>query len=110
MSKSLAQQSFQRQILFGYLTICRGNKDYHYEYSIVPVRAAAGKLVGVGVVLRNITRLRERATEKLESSDRELLDVAQEEVMRLKHLVGELLDLTKGEERRLRDPTGLQVD
>jgi NtrC-family two-component system sensor histidine kinase KinB len=116
-----------------YLTIRRGRTDYHYEYSIAPVRASAGRLVGVVVVLRNITRLREldrlknefvmtashelrtpltsiemsvnllqeRAESKLDLPERELLGVAREEVVRLKHLVNELLDLTKIESGKL---------
>ncbi len=45
--------------------------------------------------------LQERAGDRLESSEQELLQVAQDEVVRLKHLVNELLDLTKIESGKI---------
>jgi len=109
------------------LTIAQGAGQSHYEYSITPVQAPAGRLVGIIVVLRDITRLweldrlksefvmtashelrtpltsiemsvhllHERAAGKLEAADVELIEIAEEEVTRLKRLVTELLDLTK---------------
>jgi NtrC-family two-component system sensor histidine kinase KinB len=45
--------------------------------------------------------LRERAADALDQSNRELLEVAYEEVVRLKNLVNELLDLTRIESGRI---------
>lgn len=45
--------------------------------------------------------LQERTGDRLEASEQELLRVAQEEVVRLKHLVNELLDLTKIESGKI---------
>ena len=116
-----------------YVTIQHGDRECHYEYSITPVEASAGNRIGVVVVLRDVTRLREldrlksefvmtashelrtpltsiemsvnllqeRAGDKLDPSEQELLGVAQEEIVRLKHLVGELLDLTKIESGKI---------
>lgn len=116
-----------------YVTIPHGEHEAHYEYSITPVEASAGKRTGVVVVLRDVTRLREldrlksefvmtashelrtpltsiemsvnllheRAGDKLDPSEQELLEVAREETIRLKHLVGELLDLTKIESGKI---------
>ncbi|OHB68937.1 MAG: hypothetical protein A2V70_09645, partial [Planctomycetes bacterium RBG_13_63_9] len=116
-----------------YVTIPHGERESHYEYSITPVEASAGKRTGVVVVLRDVTRLREldrlksefvmtashelrtpltsiemsvnllqeRASDKLDPSEQELLGVAKEETVRLKHLVGELLDLTKIESGKI---------
>ncbi len=109
------------------LAIARPAGEAHYEYSITPVQAQGGQLVGIVVVLRDITRLweldrlksefvmtashelrtpltsmemsihllQERTEGKLEAAEVELLEIAQEEVTRLKRLVTELLDLTK---------------
>ena len=116
-----------------YVTIQHGERESQYEYSITPVEASAGNRIGVVVVLRDVTRLREldrlksefvmtashelrtpltsiemsvnllqeRAGDKLDPSEQELLGVAQEEIVRLKHLVGELLDLTKIESGKI---------
>lgn len=116
-----------------YVTIQHGDRESHYQYSITPVEASAGKRTGVVVVLRDVTRLREldrlksefvmtashelrtpltsiqmsvnllqeRAGDKLEPSEQELLEVAQEEIVRLKHLIDELLDLTKIESGKI---------
>lgn len=116
-----------------YVTIQHGERESQYEYSITPVEPSAGNRIGVVVVLRDVTRLREldrlksefvmtashelrtpltsiemsvnllqeRAGDKLDPSEQELLGVAQEEIVRLKHLVGELLDLTKIESGKI---------
>jgi NtrC-family two-component system sensor histidine kinase KinB len=116
-----------------YVTIQHGEHESQYEYSITPVEASAGNRIGVVVVLRDVTRLREldrlksefvmtashelrtpltsiemsvnllqeRAGDKLDPSEQELLGVALEEIVRLKHLVGELLDLTKIESGKI---------
>ncbi|MDY0170012.1 MAG: HAMP domain-containing sensor histidine kinase [Thermoguttaceae bacterium] len=49
----------------------------------------------------SVSLLQERAGERLEPSEQELLHVAQEEIVRLKHLVNELLDLTKIESGKI---------
>jgi NtrC-family two-component system sensor histidine kinase KinB len=110
-----------------YLTVAAGATEVHYDYTITPVQAAAGKLIGVVVLLRDVTRLREldrlksefvmtashelrtpltsitmsigllreRMADKVSPSDRELLNAAHEETVRLTQLVNELLDLTR---------------
>jgi NtrC-family two-component system sensor histidine kinase KinB len=116
-----------------YLCVQDGAREVHYEYSITPVQESAGKMLGVVVLLHNVTKLkeldrmkdefvmtashelrtpltsigmsidllRERAEDRFDQPDRELLDVAHEEVERLKNLVNELLDLTRIESGRI---------
>lgn len=99
----------------------------HFEYTLTPIAASDGELLGLVVLFRNVTALREldrlktefvmtashelrspltsiamsiellreRAPDKLDASDRQLLDVAHEELERLQTLVEELLDLSK---------------
>ena len=49
----------------------------------------------------SVNLLQERAGARLDGSEQELIHVAQEEVVRLKHLVNELLDLTKIESGKI---------
>jgi NtrC-family two-component system sensor histidine kinase KinB len=41
------------------LTVEQGEKPYHYQFSITPVRGKAGSLLGVVLLLRDVTRLTE---------------------------------------------------
>jgi NtrC-family two-component system sensor histidine kinase KinB len=41
------------------LTVEQGEKTYHYQFSITPVRGKAGSLLGVVLLLRDVTRLTE---------------------------------------------------
>lgn len=106
----------------------------HYEYSLTPITAAPdGDLIGLVVLFRNVTALkeldrlrtefvmtashelrspltsiamsiellREQATDKLDAAGRQMLEVAHEELERLRALVEELLDLSKIESGKL---------
>jgi len=42
-----------------YLTVDRGDTPSHYEYSVTPVRTPDGDTLGVVVLLRNVTELKE---------------------------------------------------
>jgi NtrC-family two-component system sensor histidine kinase KinB len=120
----------------GSAVIFVGGPDDHqayFEYTLTPVTGADGDLIGVIVLFRNITAmkeldrlktefvmtashelrspltsiamsiglLRERASTMLDESGKHLLDVAHEELERLRALVEELLDLSKIQSGRL---------
>jgi NtrC-family two-component system sensor histidine kinase KinB len=108
-------------------------RHVHYEYALAPVGGLDGVALGVVVLFRNVTKLkeldrlktefvmtashelrtpltsmsmsiellRERLSDKVAESDRELLDVAHEELQRLRKLVDELLNLSTIESGKL---------
>ncbi len=109
------------------LSIGEGESARHYLFGITPVVSKGGEMMGVVLLLRDVTRLkeldrmksefvmtashelktplhslgmsidllREGAAEKLDDKQKELLAVAHEEVLRLRSLVGDLLDLSR---------------
>ncbi|MBI5441674.1 MAG: HAMP domain-containing protein [Deltaproteobacteria bacterium] len=106
-------------------TVGRGSARQHYHFSILPIASPGGQRLGVVLVLRDVTRLKE--LERLKSEfvmtashelrtpltsiamaidllleeagdaprDQELLSAAHEEVGRLRALVDDLLDLAR---------------
>ncbi|MEW5773377.1 MAG: ATP-binding protein [Thermodesulfobacteriota bacterium] len=115
------------------LTVERGERPSHYQFSVIPVRVGSGPALSAVLLFRDVTRLREldrlksefvmtashelrtpltsigmsvdmlleKAGPGLAPRDRELLAIAQDDVRRLKALVGELLDLSRIEAGRL---------
>lgn len=107
-------------------------RSYH-QFAISPIHSKSGHFLGVVLLLRNITRLKEldrlknefvmmashelrtpltgigmsidllleRAGDRIQPDDRELLTAAQEETRRLKALVNDLLTLSKIESGRI---------
>jgi two-component system, NtrC family, sensor histidine kinase KinB len=114
----------ERKTIF---TIQEGEKQRHYQFSITPVHGKPGSLLGVVLLLRDVTRLTEwdrlksefvmiashelrtpltsigmsikllleKAMEKLDGKEQQLLWAAHEDLQRLKNLVNNLLDLSK---------------
>ncbi len=114
----------ERKTIF---TIEEGEKQRHYQFSITPVHGKPGSLLGVVLLLRDVTRLTEldrlksefvmmashelrtpltsigmsikllleKAMEKLDGKEQQLLLAAHEDLQRLKNLVNNLLDLSK---------------
>ena len=110
-----------------FFSVERGGVERHYQFVVTPIRTPSRSMLGVILLLRDVTKLREldrmksefvatashelktpltsigmsiellqeRAYEKLDDRERELLDVASEDVERLRHLVLDLLDLSK---------------
>lgn len=115
------------------LTLGHNGRQSHFEYILKPILEPEGELLGLVVLFRNVTALkeldrlktefvmtashelrspltsiamsvellRERALEKLDPSDRQLLDVAHDELERLRALVEELLNLSRIESGKL---------
>jgi NtrC-family two-component system sensor histidine kinase KinB len=109
------------------------DQKQYFSYTLSPIETAAGDYLGVVVLLRDITRLKEldhlksefvmsashelktpltsigmsvdllieRANTKLDSKEQLLLATAREEVVRLKALVNELLDLSRIESGKI---------
>lgn len=107
----------------------QGGQDQqsHYQYDLTPITAPDGNLIGLVVLFRNVTALkeldrlktefvmtashelrtpltsmamsiellREKASGKLDEAGQQMLEVAHEELERLRTLVDELLDLSK---------------
>ncbi|MEX1229626.1 MAG: ATP-binding protein [Planctomycetaceae bacterium] len=105
----------------------------HYEYTLTPITTPDGDLIGLVVLFRNVTALkeldrlktefvmtashelrtpltsiamsiellREQSSDKLDDSGRQMLEIAHEELERLRRLVEELLDLSKIESGKL---------
>jgi NtrC-family two-component system sensor histidine kinase KinB len=110
-----------------------GGRQQHYEYTLTPITAPDAELIGLVVLFRNVTALkeldrlktefvmtashelrspltsiamsiellREQSSDKLDDSGRQMLEVAHEELERLRTLVEELLDLSKIESGKL---------
>jgi len=111
----------------------RPDAQAHFEYTLTPITAPDGDLMGLVVLFRNVTALkeldrlktefvmtashelrspltsiamsiellRERSRQQLDEAGRQMLEVAHEELERLRALVEELLDLSKIESGRL---------
>lgn len=108
-------------------SIGEGKSAKHYMFGITPVIAKGGGMLGVVLVLRDVTRLKEldkmksefvmtashelktplhslsmsiallneNVSGKIDDKQRKLLDAANEELIRLKSLVNDLLDLSQ---------------
>lgn len=108
-------------------------RESYFEFTLTTVSPRDGELLGLVVLFRNVTALkeldrlktefvmtashelrspltsiamsiellREQAASKLDDSGRQMLDVAHEELERLRELVDELLDLSKIQSGRL---------
>jgi NtrC-family two-component system sensor histidine kinase KinB len=109
------------------LTVEQEGRPRYYQFSIVPVRNQADHMIGVVLLLRDVTKLREldrlksdfvltashelrtpltsvgmavdllreRAPDRLNEKEKQLLEAAHEDVQRLKALVNDLLDLSR---------------
>lgn len=108
-------------------TWSRGSNSTHFSFAITPIKGKGEKLLGLVLLFRDITRLKEldrlksefvlvashelctpltsigmsidllheKSRNKLSKDETELLDVAHEEVTRLKELINDLLNLSK---------------
>jgi len=108
-------------------TVQQGETQYHYQFSITPVHAKTGAMLGVVLLLRDVTKLKEldrlksefvmaashelrtpltsigmsidllleKTMDKLNEKEQQLLSAAHEDLLRLKALVNDLLDLSK---------------
>ncbi len=115
------------------LAVRRGDRTEFYRFSITPVKTEQDQMLGVVLLLQDITKLTELdrlksefvmtashelrtpltsigmsigllmegASPKLSDQEQELLRAAQEDVQRLRHLVNNLLDLSKIEAGRV---------
>lgn len=115
------------------LTLERDGQTRHCAIAVTPVHSSGGTLLGVVLLLRDVTRfqeldrlksqfvmtashelrtpltgismsiglLRERAVDRLDDAQRQLLEVAYQESNRLRALVNDLLDLEKIEAGRI---------
>jgi NtrC-family two-component system sensor histidine kinase KinB len=102
-------------------------RESYFEFTLTPIAPRDGELIGLVILFRNVTALkeldrlktefvmtashelrspltsiamsiellREQSADKLDESGRQMLDVAHEELERLRALVDELLDLSK---------------
>ncbi len=115
------------------VTLSPGEHSRHYMYSVTTIRGRDGRLTGIVLLLRDVTRLKEierlksdfvmaashelrtpltslgmsidllleHAAPALADKDQELLRAAHEEVLRMKALVNDLLDLSRIEAGRI---------
>lgn len=110
-----------------FLTWSHGSHPRHFSFAITPIRGKGETLLGIVLLFRDVTRLkeldrlksefvlaashelrtpltsmgmsidllREKTGKKLSQEETELLEVAHEEVARLKELINDLLNLSK---------------
>ena len=115
------------------LTIGEDENQRHYQFFVTPIRAKSDSMIGVTLLLRDITRLKEldrlksefvmkashelrtpltsigmsinllleRALDKLNPKEQQLLSAANEDLQRLKALVEDLLTLSKIESGKI---------
>jgi len=116
-----------------FITTTAGDRQLHYQYTLTPIPGPYESALGVVVLFRNVTKLkeldrlktefvmtashelrtpltsismsvellRERLRDKGTEAERQLLEVAHEELGRLRHLVETLLNLSKIESGKI---------